>query len=82
MNQTYLQGRWGVFKNPAAQEPIGILIDGAGVPIAPGGPIFRLAGDHLVDPQGVRGPLAPFRTVEWIVNHGQNDQTYVLTQIG
>lgn len=82
MSRTYLHGRWGVFKNSTAQEPIGILIDGAGAPIAPGGPIFRLAGDHLVDPQGVSGPLAPFRTVEWAVNHGQNDQTYVLKWIG
>lgn len=81
MSRTYLHGRWGVFKNSAAQEPIGILIDGAGAPISPGGPIFRLAGEHLVDPQEVSGPLAPFRTVEWAVNHGQNDQTYVLRRI-
>ena len=81
MSQTYLRGRWGVFKNSAAQEPIGILLDGAGMPIVLGGAIFSLAGDRLIDPQGVSGPLAPFRKVDWAVNHGDNDQTYVLRRL-
>jgi hypothetical protein len=78
---SYNLGRWGVFKNSAASEPIGLFIDGTGVPIAPGGPVFSVTGDRLLDPQGVSGPLAQFRETEWAVNHGDYDQTYVLRRI-
>lgn len=68
-------------REPRGAEPIGILLDGGGMPIAPVGPIFRLAGEYLIGPQGMMVRLAPFQTVEWIVNHGQNDQTYVLKRL-
>lgn len=77
MSETYLNGRWGVFKNNTDEEPIALLIDGAGVPIRLGGPVFQVVRSRLVDSKGFGGPLAPFNE-GWVVNHGVNDLGHFL----
>ncbi|WP_219063867.1 hypothetical protein [Pseudomonas sp. UMAB-08] len=72
MSQTYLQGRWGVFKKAADEAPIAFLINGVGMPLTPGGPIFQVARGRLVDSDGHGGPLAAFND-GWVVNYGVND---------
>ncbi|MFW3166253.1 MULTISPECIES: hypothetical protein [Pseudomonas syringae group] len=72
MSQNYLQGRWGVFKKAADEAPIALLIDGVGMQIAPGGPIFQVIKGRLVDSDGHGGPLAAFNE-GWVVNYGIND---------
>lgn len=81
MSKAYKVGRWGVFKNPTAQDPVGLILDGIGMPAMLGGPIFKLDGDGLFDDNGIGGFLAPFRTGEWIVNYGVNDLGYVLRRL-
>ena len=80
MIQTYLQGRWGVFKNNSDEEPIALLIDGTGVPFKAGGPVFQVVDSRLVDSKGFGGPLATFNT-GWVVNYGVNDLGHFLKML-
>lgn len=80
MQQSYMVGHWGVYKNRGPGSPIGHFIDGEGMATAEQRP-FRITANVLYDPDGKRlGYLAPLGE-SWAVNLGDYEVGHILRRL-